>query len=351
MRTLFLYCFAALFFGTAANARQITCSNNTARPAQYSSWTSAYNSCGNLTNDTIILYGSPVSYGTQTIKKKVSVFGEGWAIGGGYTHDAATFDYLGIDSATSSTNGNGCTVSGIKVNGYIEILNIRSVELDLVNCNYILYSGPYNLNTNFHLIRSCLAYVYSNNQQPCRWNIENSYFTGTCAVSLNDMYGSTINHCLIFGDCYRNLFARCDAVMVQNNIIISEDNLNDINHGTFKNNFNVKNGRNLSLAVNTGTNVCSGNIESGTLADFINYGGETTPDISHDYRLTASSRGKGAATDGTDIGPEGGAYPFYFQLGAYPSVPAVTNLTVTTPRVVSGGTLQFSVNAVSKNPR
>lgn len=75
------------------------------------------------------------------------------------------------------------------------------------------------------------------------------------------------------------------------------------------------------------------------------------------YRLQASSPGKNAGNDGTDIGIYGGAFPFPsggaigsgFDTGAMPAIPQVTNLTVQTPTLAPGAQLKVTIQATVNN--
>lgn len=382
LKKIALLLISILAMGLSANATQWTCSSNPARPAMITNasgsiaWSMVYSKAKD--GDTIILYGSNVnSYGSANIKKRLTIFGEGWGQAASFAHEATTFDALTFDSISSTTNGNGCLISGIVVTNDITINNIRSLALDLVYTpKGILYQGPTNLASDFHFTRSYFRYINYRGQgaNNARYFIENcymntSYYKDAGFVSL---INSTIKHCFIGGD--RNTpFWYCNNMLVSDNIFVNAREPNggfnngdyDIIHSNFDNNLIIPNGQNMTLASNNiGTNSSSGNVNSGIgFNDFVqsNYNNDNllhfdgTIDLNHDFRLTSTSEGSvlggNRSDDNTDIGPTGGSYPFYLQQGAYPSVPAITDLTVTTPNISVGGQLHFKVSAVNKHRR
>lgn len=84
---------------------------------------------------------------------------------------------------------------------------------------------------------------------------------------------------------------------------------------------------------------------------FVNkYTGNSYNDLDN-YNLQASSPGKNAGTDGTDIGIFGGQYPFPKSVQASyvhcvtPVIPVVRDLIIQNSSVPANGTLNFSVKA------
>ena len=376
MKKLFSLTACFLLLSLLGQARQITCSSNPARPALVTdtngsnAWITAY-AAANV-GDTILLYGSPNSYGTQTILKKITVFGEGWGLSSPYTHDATIFDALTFDKTSATRDGNGCLFSGLVVRGDVTLKNIDSVNLDLiyspnipnVGLHGVVYTGATNQASKFHFTRCVLGYVSNSNTNSAlfRCFLDNCFISGnTYSNVFSGLVNSTVSHCLIMDGYARTNqnFGSCDNLSVYNNIFLGgNEPAGDANiaHSRFTNNLVVPNGGGMLLNDGAiGSNTCIGNVNSGSsFADFSNlngYQGEMTIDLNHNYRLVTASQGHNYATDGTDVGPEGGAYPFYLQLGAYPAVPSITKLTITTPRLSVGGQLKFSINATNKNPR
>jgi hypothetical protein len=75
------------------------------------------------------------------------------------------------------------------------------------------------------------------------------------------------------------------------------------------------------------------------------------------YRLQASSLGKNAGTDGTDLGIYGGSYPFPsggapgsgYDTSPMPPIPQVTELNIQNATVPVNGTLNVNVKANINN--
>ncbi len=78
---------------------------------------------------------------------------------------------------------------------------------------------------------------------------------------------------------------------------------------------------------------------------------------SANYRLQASSPGKNAGTDGTDLGIYGGSYPFPrggadgsgYDTSPMPPIPQVTELNIQNATVPVNGTLNVNVKATVNN--
>ena len=78
----------------------------------------------------------------------------------------------------------------------------------------------------------------------------------------------------------------------------------------------------------------------------------TTFDYAYDYHLQATSPGKNAGTDGTDIGIYGGAYPFPsggevpWQTSIKPYMPQILEMNVLNAVIPLNDTLQVQVKAI-----
>jgi hypothetical protein len=340
-------------------ARQITCSNNPARPAQYTSWVAAYNSCGNQTNDTIYLYGSSTSYGSIVLRKRLTIIGEGWGIASLYAHPATTFDAITLDSASSTQNGNRCYISGLVCPTIQANQGISNFTLDVVNGNNFYYAGNSNLSSQFFFNR-CYFVTIRRTITGARFRC----FVNNCIIKANTYYNnaflglsnSTINHCLITGvSAYGTpVFGECDNSTINNNIFLNLNNFaaaGGINNSNFSFNLFAHRDGVITIPSSLGSNTQSNNTNSGTsTSDFLRWSGFEFS-IDDDYRLNVSSLGVNGASDGTNIGPEGGAYPFTYQLGAYPTVPSISEFTIRNARVSRGDQLRFSIKGVNKNSR
>jgi hypothetical protein len=147
---------------------------------------------------------------------------------------------------------------------------------------------------------------------------------------------------------------------IENNIFFSREPVTsnaDVQTSTFNNNLTY----NVSwTTLPFGTNVGSGNINSDPQFyispvgfDFSMTTNNSSPGA-YNWRLQPSSPAKNAGTDGTDIGPTGGASPMYvypapYPLTGEPAVPQVQSVALPVSSVPSGGTLNIQVKARKRN--
>jgi hypothetical protein len=128
--------------------------------------------------------------------------------------------------------------------------------------------------------------------------------------------------------------------LIQNNIFYGNNPLGAVN-STFNNNISYAN---TATALPYGTN--SGNLNKVDVDPlFTTYpGGGFSYD--HDFHLKASSPGKNAGTDGTDIGLYGGTG---FSETGEPPIPVVQIFSIQNGVVAPGGKLKVRISAEAKN--
>lgn len=345
MKTPFLF-FATLLCGIIpSRATQLTLSNDVGGTAQYTTIQAAIQAA--QLNDTILVQGSPISYGDFDLNKAVSIIGPGH-------HPTA----LGAYSAVFGTCYTYQSSSGA-----------RLIGLDLATCRQAL-QDPTQLLDNF-IIRNCRLNTLSFYMLTSNCIVEGN-FLGT--VEMNSVIGcemiyrnnvflnvnqspypqiSNVNSAVIFdhnnfmsinSGCYP--FENVRQATISNNIF---QFLNLSTSGAMSNSFyncNVMN--NAAFACNDNlpgaNNAGSGNL-NGTYPDFVNYPGTPAAfNWSFDLHLQANSPLLGAATDGTQIGIYGGNFIFHAS-GEPIGMPSMNSLNISNVAVPVNGMLNVNFTA------
>lgn len=160
----------------ASRAAVLTLNNNTPTPGQYTTFAAAQTAAA--AGDTILVQGSPTSYGDITISKRLALIGQGHkpntSLGVG-----ATFSNI-----TISSNLTGVRIYGIKA-GIITgndpagsgMLNVDSLTIENVYLQNVLVVGT---DCNTIVVRGCVidGVISLNNKNVDGVIIENNYFSG-----------------------------------------------------------------------------------------------------------------------------------------------------------------------------
>ncbi len=356
MKAKFFF-FAAIFVAMATGAFAIvrTVSNNPNSPGQYTSLQAAVDAAG-LTGDTIMVAGSPYSYGSIIIAKRLILVGAGYHNPYGSNTIVDAFILARSNEFVSSS---GTKIMGFNVNGGISF-----------SPNYNSPGGIRLLN-NILIERCSLSSVYfdswgnSNNNDTIRNCMINS---GNISISTN--WGGYVENIHIHNNIFNGAGFSSDATMsmstlyVRNNIFINRA-ASSVFSGSM--NFVIENNI-FYAAYPTGGTGCAftnnigymcpdmpgaGNIGSGNMNStnpmFVNF-----PLLgagfswSYDFHLQAGSPGKNAGTDGTDIGIYGGMLPL--EPGTNPHFPQMMTLTLPAgSSVPAGGTLNVHFTAKKQN--
>lgn len=347
--------FVALTSGVFAIVR--TVSNNTNSPGQYTSLQAAVDASG-ITGDTIMVAGSPTSYGQVTIAKRLVIVGAGWHNAYGYN---TIVDVIYLQRSNDYVNSAGTKIMGLYFNSWLYfqpssgggVFALTNVLIERCYLQYVdfgAYGGNVQLYNN-DTIRNCFvndriqigtAY-YAANYGTGGVHIHNNFFNG----AYMNGGGSGQNNVFVRNNIFIN---RTSAVFNSNvyNWVIE----NNIFYGAYP-----TGGTNCAFTKNIGY-LCpdmpgSGNIGSGNMNNtnplFVNFpllGAAFS--WSYDFHLQATSPGKNAGTDGTDIGIYGGILPT--DIGVNPHFPQMMTLTLPSgSSVPAGGTLNVHFTAKKQN--
>jgi len=332
MKKLLLFLCIAISAKTKATI--ITVSNAINSPAQYTDLQLAINAANN--GDTIYVSGSNSTYGNVIVNKKLVLIGTGFNPQKEFPV-VAQLNSLALDSIIGQSSGAGSLIEGFNF--------LPNNSFQSLSCGSGPSTGYYNIYTN-----TCLNNVTIRRNQfasfiavgGANWVLENNIIISSNIHVWNNINAVIRNNIIQFGSI---LYSHQPNILVSNNLFINAYSAFDnFDNGNITNNIfygatpvNVGSGVfNNNLTFNTnqntlpyGSNVGSGNINNQdpqfTSIQTLNY--QFNP--LDNYKLLATSPGHNAGTDGTDIGPYGGASPFPSSpISGEPQVPQVKNMNI-----------------------
>jgi hypothetical protein len=295
--------------------------------------------------DTILIEGSTSNYAPFTVlNKRLSLIGPGYGLGANLGTPANKLSAT-ISGGTSYVRTS--LASGGSANGTLVMSMFFVAELNLDTCTNVTVArclfdtgssrltvtGPSNVITQCYF-RGNGACVLSTGSTGTR--IENSLLTtpvlfpstGTFTFKNNAMY-SVSNSILFF--------------TFDNNIFLNAFTSSGFSNSTFSNNLFAGS---VPLSLNGSGNLAYSSITA-IMADYLL--GSGSPELERRYQLlplSAANPAYNAGTDGTHIGPFGGANPYI--LSGVPPLPSIDELSV--PQFAApGGNLTIRVK-VSERP-
>jgi len=347
-----LFFLGLCFMGATAIAATFTVSNNTnlpGSPGQYSTIAAAV--AASNSGDTIMIQGSPTAY-----SEGINVNWTLTIIGPGY----------------NPQNPNGYNAV---INGYINFGNSSS-NSQLIGI-YTTYTIGWNNSvpvSNYTISRCYTSTINPNGSSVTNVTVKNCIVTGNINVGSNPVnilnnifttynYVSGQNQVTVQHHIANNLFL-CNAgiqylqnAVIENNIFYSSNQTTNLYNCTFNNNY-VYSLTAFALPTAAGnTNIGSGNLNDQTnIYKASNWDCTTGSTFNNtaNFRPAANTVVHNAGTDGTDIGPTGGAYPIYnapapYPLTGEPALPKVKSIIMPATSVPAGGTLNITINATSGN--
>ncbi len=342
-----------------AQATTRTVSNNTNIPAQYTSLQTAIDD--SATGDTLLIHGSPNTYGDLTILKSLVLIGPGFKPTGqnqllatmgsvnvraDAAGDVENLLLLGLNIGTLLPHsGSGCG-QGFAVKMRLErcILNSLSPRIVAQGPNSSIVSAEQCIFTSTINGQS----TFCGGQGVASVLVTNSLFLSNFAYSDNVSNG-VVSNCIFFGGSSR-------LQTVQNTIFS-----NNVFYGTLLNDANgAKTGctfnSNLTFGTNNNALTYPASITSGTVENLDPlFANATAPANGQNYASLfngaqdlnpqPASPLLSAGSDGTDIGPTGGSAAFNYLLQGTAKGPFMTSLIINNATLPENGTLQVTFGA------
>jgi hypothetical protein len=354
----------ALFFASASMfAGIITVSNNPNSPGQYTNLQTAINDA--LPGDTILVSGSPTTYGNINIDKTLTLYGQGFNTAHTYSEpitQVGTVTFLRFDAVQSA---NGSSISGfytgdINFEAYesFDDITIERNSVYRVTINYwgYNYTNIVIQNNIFRYTALALSFVSGYyTTYALDVIVRSNFFDGSIganianAVSYRDLSNVLIENNFFSNSGTGTVLDQLKNAVFENNIFFRKDaGINssdgasaDCNSCVFNNNvfFSTQYDGTYDPGFLYGNNIGSGNMVGvdPLLVNFPLTGAAWSP--SYDYNLDVGSPAIDAGTDATDIGTTGGERPMPDPI--LPRIPQMTDLSASPSSVPVGGTLQI----------
>jgi hypothetical protein len=287
-----------------------TVNNYIANAAQYSSVQTAINVAA--VGDTLLIHGSPISYGNITLNRKLCLIGAGCNLTNTVNNFNTILGYIIVDTINATPK---YSVSGFSIHG------IYALSLD-----FLVVSGhPTGNKANNVIISRCQ--IGNINSKGTNWVIKNNYIgfieTGYVGISSNitiaNNYivgsisnGSSSTSFALNVIATNNIFTYATNSFTYNVLFTNNIFLNYIIHTASSGNIFNKNltytGTVTQLNLPPTGNTGSGNINN-TNPGFINVPNPTPTTISsafanYNFAFSTTAAGYNAGTDGTNQQPE-----------------------------------------------
>jgi hypothetical protein len=328
-----------------------TVSNNPDIPAQYTSLQAAIDASSDTEGDTILVAGSPTTYGDISINKKVVIYGAGY--NNPYGNNTKVED-ISLRTQNLSIGASGSRISGIFINYNIYIYGnytgggkMENVVIERCRVQYIDFDRSDVSYTN-DTIRNCLikdSYIYFHNGTYSNVVLHNNIFSSeylyqSSSADLSSVYLK--NNVMLYESTnfFNSGSYRIRNMIVQNNIFYDAEPQGCYGC-TFQNNITYLNTNDDLIGTdNTGSD------------NLINvdpkFKDAPSQGFVYDCDLTLQnpgSPGLNAGTDGSDIGMTGGLMPY--TPGANPKIPQVTEISFpdNASSVKVGGSLNVTFKA------
>jgi hypothetical protein len=346
MKKIFLLMVAAItLWGINTHATIITVSNAPNSPGQYTNLQEALDAASS--GDTIYVSGSLTTYGSIDIKKKITLIGAGFNPNNQNNQNSELqYVYFKSDNdPVNPTNASGTTITGFKIS-YLYVQTQNVIDIQLLR-NEI--TGSISLAANY-----------------CQnWTIKNNILNWISTSSSTAIFASdfVISNNIIKREIQ---YFKSNTILIANNIFTQNSGFTTVSLANIQNNIFYGGStancsyctfiKNISVgAANTfdyGTNTSVGNFTN--VDPLFVAVSSTTFNFAYDYHLQPTSPGKGAGTDGTDIGLYGGMYPFPsggdvpWQTSPMPAIPQITSMVILNGTLPSAGTLHIQIQAKSQ---
>jgi hypothetical protein len=333
--------FSTLFFvalATFAQAANIILDNTAApnTPNVYTTAQAAYNAA--QAGDVIYVKGSNTSYGTLTIKKKISLIGPGYFLAANPKTQVqvapATFDHIILDNGSNNSLLRGISVVRGNVAIVLDSTNNILIEGCYVRSQYGFYGHTHGIiATNSSNITISKSYVFVHNNYSYTWTHSaaihgsNSVFTVQNSIISNGGYhniasnaailssGSIVKNCVFLTSYYSQTLAG-DNCIIEDCIVVN------VTGGVSGSNNLIRN--NIATTNILPTNNNNQNNIAGTSL-FVDYDGTLGYSTDGKWQLKAGSPAIGTGYSGGDIGAFGGTFPYVLSGTVGPHIYSLTH--------------------------
>ncbi|MFT2007147.1 hypothetical protein ACMA1I_00595 [Pontibacter sp. 13R65] len=315
-------------------AKVLTVSNRAGASAQYQTVPAAIAAAA--AGDTIYIHGSETNYGAITLDKKLTIIGTGHKP---KKELALISELTSVTIGVQNAAASGSALIGLKLSS-VSTSNYGQKDIVIRRCyisNIVANGTTGGICTNWIIENNIFSSLQTSSNRTNVYNflIRNNiitsylYYTNACVINNNIFLGSQSPS-----------FSDVHYAIIQNNVFYGRSP-QGANNSTLNNNISFNS---TETAMPYGTNSGSNN-KVNVDPKFITYSGGTF-NYEHNYNLQASSPGKAAGTDGTDIGIYGG---MGFSETGEPPIPMVRAFSIQNGVVAPNGKLNVIIKAEAKN--
>jgi hypothetical protein len=362
------------------NAAVLTVSNWSVIPAQFTSVQDAIVAAN--TNDTIYVHGSPTSYGTIYILKKLTIIGAGF-YSSGQNQNKSKFNaiYLQPKEVAGIDNSSlvGIQTDYIYYQYYADpsgqvFYNVRGITID--RCYFSNLNSGYSSSTtnNSFVIKNCFinGSIYLIGVTDI--SIANNYFIG--GGSINGESSPNLNAIILqnafIGGFYQSNFVNPSCVNTTGTTTYG-NTIGTLTSAIFTNNIfygvplnpsltNTVFNNNIAFATNNDALIFPGAITTGTISSNPNFVQMENPQIAAcqfytginlglvepyfnqiNLTLAAGSPAINTGNGGVNIGPSGGVSEFNYRTQSRPRIPQMQSLIINNAGIPLGGTLNVQI--------
>lgn len=346
----------AVLFSTASIATTITVDNKTSNSgAQYTSLQAAITAA--TAGDTILVAGSPTSYGTVSMNKELHIVGVGYKPFNLYTAYITQLSTISLNSGSSNSSIKGIK-GGVNLNG-VSNIEISRCETTInffgSASNVLIYNNIIEVIGKGYQTNGVSDIIISNNIIKTGIGlaaIPPNYITSNIIIT-NNLFVKNGGFALVTGnyDTYNSTFT--NNVFYGSSIYYETVNVLRISNSNFSNNlsFNTPNNNFPVTGTNSGGNNLIGQDPLFTSSTNLVF------DYTDDFNYPANSPLVNAGSDGSDIGIYGGSYPWPeggfsgsgYMYSQEPQYPQVNQMNVNTISVPQNGTLNVTVKGIKND--
>ncbi len=306
-----------------------TVSNFANHPAQYTSVQTAITDAA--IGDTILITGSTTTYGDVNVTKTLTLIGAGHNNGGPSTQLGTIRFYAGSSNSTLL----GLLCSTINLNNTSAVPGLR---IERCRVTGLIYPLQPSAATNDLIIRNCVFTSLTLSQAVCS-NVQIANNIISVSITAYNATNLLVSHNLFVSAGTGPALDQLSSSVISDNIFWGRTPVDaSVNFCTFNNNITYQTTNDV---IPFGTNTGSNN-HVGVAPLFVN-APSRTGSLAFDYHLQAASPGYNAASDDTDIGIYGGAFPFA-DLTGRARIPLVTTLNVLNSTIGQGGSLNVEIS-------
>lgn len=330
-------------FSLLASATVLTVNNSSTSPGQYTSLQTAINAAS--AGDTLYVHGSSTSYGNVNVKKQLTFIGTG--------HNpnktnplVAQIGNMQLDTLANTSGASGTRIIGFSIAAVFGYnMNNGGSKNILIRRNYFTAGSTKITVTgkNWIIENNIIEHDLININNNTNTIIRNNIFDNSSIQLSNQPTVLISNNVFLGGIPFTALNLVSNALVVNNIFSGTAPEGTNADNNVFNNNITYKT---IDDTIPSGTNTGNGNfIAMDPL--FTNVPANTFS-YSYDFSLSATSPGKNAGTDATDVGIFGGVTPFVDMTGA-PAIPQMKSISILNPVIPAGDSLRVVIKANKQN--